>query len=128
VRAPSGGTTTGYLLDGDEEIAEYSVSGGTWSLLRRYITGPNIDGRIAHVEGSSLTAPPKTYYHLTHQGNDPAALGGEQMVPGTSGRGDRIRTWRPDVWHVFGRHQERFSASRGPRHQCALGWRDLTLV
>ncbi len=40
----TGGTVTQYLLDGDEEIAEYDGNG---NLIRRYITGPAIDDRIA---------------------------------------------------------------------------------
>lgn len=59
------GTTTSYVLDGDEEIAEYSGS----TLLRRYIHGPGIDERIARAEGSSTSNPPKTYYHVNHQGS-----------------------------------------------------------
>jgi RHS repeat-associated protein len=58
------GTTTSYLLDGDEEIAEYSGS----TLLRRYITGPAIDDRIAHIEYVSGTAY-RSYYHVNHQGS-----------------------------------------------------------
>jgi hypothetical protein len=38
-----GGTVTNYLLDGAEEVAEYS---GSNTLLRRYVTGPGIDDRI----------------------------------------------------------------------------------
>jgi RHS repeat-associated protein len=64
-----GSTSTTYLLDGDEEIAEYS---GT-TLLRRYVTGPAVDDRIVHVEGASTTAAPTgsthTYYHVNHQGS-----------------------------------------------------------
>jgi RHS repeat-associated protein len=59
------GVATSYLLDGNEEIAEYSGA----TLLRRYITGPAIDDRIAHAEGNLTTAPPKTYYHVNHQGS-----------------------------------------------------------
>jgi RHS repeat-associated protein len=64
-----GGVTTGYLLDGDEEIAEYNVSAGVWSLARRYVTGPAVDDRIAHAEGSATANPTKTYYHADHQGS-----------------------------------------------------------
>jgi len=60
------GTNTYYLLDGDEEIAEYDSSG---NVLRRYVTGPAIDDRIARAEGSSLSNPPKFYYHVNHQGS-----------------------------------------------------------
>jgi RHS repeat-associated protein len=59
------GTKTTYLLDGDEEIGEYSGS----TLLRRYILGSSIDDRIAHAEGSAITNPTKTYYHVNHQGS-----------------------------------------------------------
>jgi RHS repeat-associated protein len=76
----AGGTTTGYLLDGDEEIAEYNVTGGAWSLLRRYVTGPSVDERIAHVEGSALSAPAKTYYHFNHQGSVVAMTDGSGAV------------------------------------------------
>ena len=64
-----GGTTTGYLLDGDEEIAEYNVTGGVWSLARRYITGAAVDERIAHAEGNATSNPTKTYYHTDHHGS-----------------------------------------------------------
>jgi len=59
------GTSTYYLLDGDEEIAEYNSSG---TVLRRYITGPAIDDRIAHIEGTGISAT-KTFYHVNHQGS-----------------------------------------------------------
>ena len=65
VSKSAGGTTTTYLLDGNEEIAEYSGP----TLLRRYITGPGVDERVAHAEGSATTNPPKTYYHVNHQGS-----------------------------------------------------------
>lgn len=60
------GTTTRYLLDGDEEIAELTSSG---TVLRRYIMGPSIDDRVAVVEGSGLNNPVKRYYHVNHQGS-----------------------------------------------------------
>jgi len=56
---------TSYLLDGDEEVAEYSDA----TLMRRYVDGPTIDDRIAHVEGSATLNPPKTYYHVDHHGS-----------------------------------------------------------
>jgi RHS repeat-associated protein len=65
-KAVSGQSTTYYLLDGDEEIAEYDASG---NVLRRYITGPAIDDRIATAEGGSISNPPKTYFHVNHQGS-----------------------------------------------------------
>jgi RHS repeat-associated protein len=61
-----GATSTYYLLDGDEEIAEYSSSG---TVLRRYITGTAIDDRIATTEDGAVSNPVKTYYHVNHQGS-----------------------------------------------------------
>lgn len=58
-----GGVTTQYLLDGDEEIAEYDGAG---TLLRRYVTGPAIDDRIAAIDAPTST---KTFYHVNHQGS-----------------------------------------------------------
>jgi RHS repeat-associated protein len=54
------GTSTTYLLDGDDDVAEYSGA----SLLRRYINGSGVDDHLAHAEGSAVSAPPKTYYHV----------------------------------------------------------------
>lgn len=62
----TGGTTTNYLLDGDQEIAELDGSG---NVLRRYVPGPLPDERIIAAEGSSLTAPTRTYFHVNHQGS-----------------------------------------------------------
>jgi len=59
------GVSTTYLLDGDEEIGEYI---GT-AVQRHYITGPIVDDRIAHAEGSTITNPPKTFYHVNHEGS-----------------------------------------------------------
>jgi RHS repeat-associated protein len=63
------GARTGFLTDGDEEVAEYTVnSSGTWTaVLRRYVSGPSVDDRVATAEGSSTSNPPKTYYHANHQ-------------------------------------------------------------
>jgi RHS repeat-associated protein len=58
----TGGIVTQYLLDGDEEIAEYDGSG---NLTQRYITGPAIDDRIAHVTAGGA----KRFYHTNHQGS-----------------------------------------------------------
>jgi len=60
-----GSVTTNYLLEGDEEIAEYA---GT-TLLRRYISESAIDERIARAEGSSISNPSKTFYHTNPQGS-----------------------------------------------------------
>jgi RHS repeat-associated protein len=70
------GVSTSYLLDGDEEIAEYSGA----TVLRRFVTGPAVDDRIAHIEGSTLTNPAKTYYHTNHQGSVIAMTDGSGNV------------------------------------------------
>lgn len=57
--------TTSYLLDNDEEIAEYSGN----TVLRRFISGGAVDDRIAHAEGSTVSNPSKTFYHTNHQGS-----------------------------------------------------------
>lgn len=61
-----GSAVTKYLLDGDEEVAELDNAG---TVLRRYITGPVIDERIAVAEGSATASPTKSYYHTNHQGS-----------------------------------------------------------
>jgi len=61
-----GGVLTYYLLDGDEEIAEYNSAG---TILRRYITGPGVDDRVARQENSSTPTPTLTYYRVNHQGS-----------------------------------------------------------
>jgi RHS repeat-associated protein len=71
------GVVTQYLLDGDEEIAEYDGSG---NLLRRYVTGPATDDRIAQVDSSDN----KTYFHVDHHGSvlamtDPTGAITQQM-------------------------------------------------
>lgn len=44
-----GGVATGWLTDGDDEIAEYDAAG---ILLRRFVQGPMIDQPIAQVEAN----------------------------------------------------------------------------
>jgi len=60
-----GGTTTIFLLDGQEEVAELDGAG---NVLRRYIPGPTVDERIVAAEGSSTTAPVRTYFHVDYAG------------------------------------------------------------
>jgi len=66
VKKTVGGVVTQYLLDGNEEIAELDGAG---TVLRRYITGPQIDDRIARAEGNAISNPTKFYYHVNHQGS-----------------------------------------------------------
>jgi len=64
-----GTQSTQYLLDGDEEIAEYDGTSG--QLLRRYVVGPSIDDRVATIDGNALhpAATARTYFHTNHQGS-----------------------------------------------------------
>jgi RHS repeat-associated protein len=61
-----GGTTTNFLLVGQEEVAELDGAG---NVMRRYIPGPSLDERIVAAEGSSTTAPVRTYFHVDHAGS-----------------------------------------------------------
>jgi RHS repeat-associated protein len=59
-----GGTTTTFLHDGDEEIADYAAA----AVLRRYVPGPGTDMPIAMVtpSGGSNT---RNYFHTNRQGS-----------------------------------------------------------
>ncbi|MBE1525978.1 RHS repeat-associated protein [Sphingopyxis sp. OAS728] len=59
-----GGSTTRFLYDGDELVAEYDAGG---TLLRRYIHGKNADDPVIWYEGSNLVAP--RWLHADHQGS-----------------------------------------------------------
>jgi RHS repeat-associated protein len=56
--------TTWYLPDGDEEISEYTTAG----VMHRYVMGPAVDDRIAHIDSTSGSAVTR-YYHVNHQGS-----------------------------------------------------------
>jgi YD repeat-containing protein len=100
-KAIVGGASTFYLLDGDEEVAEYSDIG---TVLRRYITGPAVDDRIARAEGSATSNPTKYYYHTNHQGSvigmtDAAGSSTQKLAYDEYGIGDgrAIPIYRPAV-------------------------------
>ncbi len=59
------GTTTTFLHDGDEEIADYDIGG---AVLRRYVPGPGTDMPIAMItpNGGSNT---RKYFHSNRQGS-----------------------------------------------------------
>ncbi len=57
-------TTTRFLHDGDELVAEFN---GTGTLLRRYLHGVSVDDPVVAYEGSG-TANPK-WLHSNHQGS-----------------------------------------------------------
>ncbi len=58
----AGTTTTSFLHDGDNEIAEYDGAG---ALIRRFIPGPAIDQPIAMVAAAGA----RTYVHANRQGS-----------------------------------------------------------
>jgi RHS repeat-associated protein len=59
-----GGTTTTFLHDGDEEIADYDAA----TVLRRYVPGPGTDMPIAMVTPSGGSNGRK-YFHTNRQGS-----------------------------------------------------------
>lgn len=104
------GTITKYVLDGNDEVAE--LSGGN-VVLRRFIMGPNIDERIARVEGSSISNPPKYYYRVDHQGSvvataDDMMQEQQQIVYDEYGKSSSASTGEP--YRYTGR---RFDAETG---------------
>jgi RHS repeat-associated protein len=99
------GVVTNYLLDGDEEIAEYS---GT-TVLRRYITGPGVDDRIAHVEISPAI---KTYYHANHQGSVMAMTDNAGNVTESMSY-DEYGNGTPSTGEQFGYTGRRFDPETG---------------
>jgi RHS repeat-associated protein len=60
-----GGSTTRFLYDGDELVAEYDSAG---TLLRRYAHGKNVDDPVLWYEGSSA-AGGQRWLHPDHQGS-----------------------------------------------------------
>ncbi|MDB9999123.1 hypothetical protein OAE16_01630 [Porticoccaceae bacterium] len=69
------GTTTNFLHDGVEEIADYSSSG---TLLRRYVHGPGVDEYLLMYTGTGTSN--KSYYHANHQGSIVAMSNGSGNV------------------------------------------------
>ena len=102
------GVVTIYLLDGDEEIAEYA---GT-AVSHRYITGPRIDDRIAHALGSAITTPTKTYYHTNHQGSVMAMTDNAGNVTESMSY-DEYGNGTPSTGEQFGYTGRRFDPETG---------------
>ena len=71
---------TEYLLDGDEEIAEYNDAG---ALLRRYVYGPAIDDRVLMYEGTGTASADERYYYTNHQGSTMRTADGSGAVTET---------------------------------------------
>ncbi len=67
-RLTENGITTSFLHDGDEEIGDYAESGGTSTLLRRYVPGPGTDVPIAMITPSGGSNSRK-YFHTNRQGS-----------------------------------------------------------
>ena len=102
------GVSTTYLLDGDDEIAEYSGA----TVLRHYVTGPVVDDRIAHAEGSTITNPTKTYYHVNHQGSVMAMTDGSGNVTQRIGY-DEYGNGSPLTGEQFGYAARRYDPETG---------------
>lgn len=62
----SGGTTTRFLYDGDELVAELDGAG---NLLRRYLHGPGVDEPVAVYEGAALGLASRRYPHDDERGS-----------------------------------------------------------
>jgi RHS repeat-associated protein len=68
--------TTEFLMDGNEEIAEYVNN----LLVRRYVSGATIDERIVMYEGTGSAAGDERYYYTNHQGSTVAVADGNGSV------------------------------------------------
>jgi len=62
-----------YLLDGEEEVAEYDAAG---TLLRRYVYGPSVDDRILMYEGTGTNVANERYYYPDHHNSTLAVADG----------------------------------------------------
>lgn len=78
-KSGTGVTTTFFLNDGSDELAEYDGSG---DVLRRFVPGPAINEPIVYENCSGATAPKCTgagpsleYYHTDHHGSVIATSG-----------------------------------------------------
>lgn len=115
----SGSTTTRFLYDGDELVAEYNASG---TLLDRYAHGTNIDDPVVWYEGSGLSN--LRLLHTDHQGSIIAVTDNsgavvarnvydEFGIPKSSVPGERVhgrfgytgQAWIPEIglWHYKAR-------------------------
>jgi len=66
-----------FLLDGDEEVAEYDEAG---TMLRRFVYGPSVDNRVLMYETSGIAAENERYYYANHQGSTTAIADGNGNV------------------------------------------------
>jgi RHS repeat-associated protein len=84
----SGATTTRFLYDGDELVAEYDGAG---ALLRRYVHGAGVDDPQAWYEGSTLAT--RRFLYADHQGS---------VVAVTDNGGLSLATNSYDPWGIPG--------------------------
>ncbi len=60
-------TITRTLWSGADEIAELAPDGAGWRVLRRVLTGPGIDDRVAVIEHGTYDIP--KYFHTDRLGS-----------------------------------------------------------
>ena len=82
------GTTTRFLYDGDELIAEYN---GAATLLRRYMHGSNVDDPMVWFEGSSVAASAVRHLRSNHQGS---------IILVTDSAGSALKVNSYDEWGI----------------------------
>lgn len=86
-KSKSGSTTTYWLFDGDELVADYTNS--STSPANRYIHGSNIDDPIAWFTGASVTSSNRRHLRANHQGS---------IVVVSNSTGSAIDIQRYDNW------------------------------
>lgn len=79
-------TTTRFLYDGDELVAEYTDGG---SLAHRYIHGASTDDPVAWFKGALVTTEEKRHLRANHQGS---------IVAVSDHRGQQTHMPRYDAW------------------------------
>ena len=58
-----------FLYDGDALVGEYTVSGNSATLTRRYVHGDRVDEPWVQYNGSAVGAAARRYLHSDHQGS-----------------------------------------------------------
>ena len=58
-----------FLFDGDALVAEYTVSGNTATLTRRYVHGDSVDEPWVQYNGATIGSGLRRYLHADHQGS-----------------------------------------------------------
>jgi RHS repeat-associated protein len=75
----SGSTTTQFLYDGDQLVAEYDGSSG--ALLRRYVDGPGEDEPLLWYEGAAVSSATRRSVQTNYQGSvDSVADGSGNLI------------------------------------------------